>query len=606
MQDGAAASPLQSEQDIVSAEVFVNGAAVRDTNLYIYSIEIEHGINSISRAKFVLLDGDPSRQTYELSSSDEYSPGASVKINLGYQQQTTVAFEGFVIATGVRVREGQHSRLTVECVGTAYRLTIGRKTKYFYNMDDSDIMTDVISAYNSVSLGSVESSSVNHKCLVQYNSTDWDFIMTRAEANGMIVYTQENEVTVRKPQMNKSAELEVAFGRDVIKCDLQADARHQVKKVGSYAWDSSQQAVVNGQSVEAVLQLNSQGDNKVSGEVMADFVHPLEYKIHTSGSKTVGELNNWANAQLLKSRFSRIRGSVTFQGTVKITSDSILKLGGFGDYFNGDAYVSKVVHRVEEGNWLTEAFIGFSSSWFVESTPNVTMQPAAGLLPGIEGLYNGVVTKIDSDPDGEARIQVKIPVLSETDTIWARMTSIYASDQCGVFFLPEIEDEVIVGFIQNDPQHPVILGKVHSRQMKPPFNADPANSTKGIVTKNELKLVFEDQKKNILIETPGGHKVWLKDEDKTITIQDSNNNKILMDSSGITINSSKDIILKAANKISLEANNNIDLTAKAGDVSSSGLNVKAEAKMMASVKGNMAELKGNATTEVKGGIVRIN
>ncbi|MBK7337622.1 MAG: type VI secretion system tip protein VgrG [Saprospirales bacterium] len=599
-------SPQQDVQDIVSFAIFANGSRVQDTHMYVYSIEVEHCINSISKAKFVLLDGDPSTQTFEVKNSDDFSPGVSIKVNVGYQTQTTTIFEGFVIATGVKVKEGTHSQLTVECVGNAYRMTVSRKTRYFMDMDDSDIISDVISSYNSVSMGTVESSSVRHKSLVQYNSSDWDFILMRAEATGMIVNSHDNQVSVNKPRMNESPSLSLEYGRDIIKCDLQADGRYQVKSVEASAWDSSQQQVVTGQSTEATLQMNTQGDNKVSGETMADFVHPLKSIIHSSGPKTQQELNKWANARLLKSRFSRIRGSVTFQGNASVVTDSLVTLGGFGDYFNGDAYVSKVVHKVDLGNWLTEAHIGFTSVPFAEATPNVTVLPAAGLYPGIEGLYNGVVTKIDQDPDGHERIQIKIPVLLNSETLWARMATIYATDQGGVYFLPEIGDEVIVGFIQNDPLYPVILGKLHSQKIKPPFTADNQNSNKGIVTKSKLKLVFEDQKKNILIETPGGQKIWLKDEDKTITIQDSNNNKIVMDNSGIVINSAKDLTLKATGKISLEANQNIALESKGGDVSSAGLNVKIDAKITASVKGSMAELKGTASTEVKGAIVRIN
>ncbi|MBK6622475.1 MAG: hypothetical protein IPG32_16970 [Saprospirales bacterium] len=139
--------------------------------------------------------------------SDDFSPGVSIKVNVGYQTQTTTIFEGFVIATGVKVKEGTHSQLTVECVGNAYRMTVSRKTRYFMDMDDSDIISDVISSYNSVSMGTVESSSVRHKSLVQYNSSDWDFILMRAEATGMIVNSHDNQVSVNKPRMNESPSL---------------------------------------------------------------------------------------------------------------------------------------------------------------------------------------------------------------------------------------------------------------------------------------------------------------------------------------------------------------------------------------------------------------
>ena len=186
------------------------------------------------------------------------------------------------------------------------------------------------------------------------------------------------------------------------------------------------------------------------------------------------------------------------------------------------------------------------------------------------------------------------------------MVHLYATNKAGSFFIPEVGDEVLLGFLNNDPRFPVILGMMYSKKNAPPYTPDKKNPIKAFVTKNQLKMVFEDEKKNIIIETPSKNIITISDENKKITIEDQNKNKIEMSSSGIVMDSPKDINIKAKGKINIEAMQNITIKSSGGDVASQGLNVKAKANIQYSAQGTMAELKGSAQTTVKGGIVMIN
>jgi hypothetical protein len=117
---------------------------------------------------------------------------------------------------------------------------------------------------------------------------------------------------------------------------------------------------------------------------------------------------------------------------------------------------------------------------------------------------------------------------------------------------------------------------------------------------------MDDVKKIIQISTPCGHVVTLSDDQKSITIEDSNKNKMEMASSGITINSPGDITIKATGQIQMQAQTNISIKATA-DLSLQGLNVNAQAQMALSAKGQaQAELSASGQTTVRGAIVMIN
>lgn len=235
------------------------------------------------------------------------------------------------------------------------------------------------------------------------------------------------------------------------------------------------------------------------------------------------------------------------------------------------------------------------------------------MLPGIHGLQVGTVNKIHDDPDNGFRVCLTLPFFASNEKVWARLSTMYASNEFGSFFYPEIGDEVIVGFLQGDPSNPVIIGSVYSPKKKPPHTPDNGNTIKAIVTKNKLRLTFEDQKKNIVIETPGGNKFTLSDENKKITIEDSNQNKIEMSNSGILLDSPKTIELKAMQDVKITATK---------DVTIKGMNMTNEANIKMALKSTTFEVDAKATakisakaamnleaigvTTIKGAIVKIN
>ncbi len=214
------------------------------------------------------------------------------------------------------------------------------------------------------------------------------------------------------------------------------------------------------------------------------------------------------------------------------------------------------------------------------------------MLPAIEGLQTGVVTKLEGDPDGEDRIMVRIPVIHKDDEgAWCRISSLDAGKERGMFFRPEIDDEVIVGFINNDPRHAVVLGMLNSSAKPAPLTAADDNHEKGYQSRSKMKLMFNDDKKIISIETPGGHKVTIDEDQKKMELEDMNGNKITMNEDGIKIESIKDIELKASKDMKMEGGSNVNLKG--------GSQTKIEG-------GSGAEFSSGGTTNVKGSMVNLN
>jgi len=224
------------------------------------------------------------------------------------------------------------------------------------------------------------------------------------------------------------------------------------------------------------------------------------------------------------------------------------------------------------------------------------------------GLYMAVVKKLDNDPLNKNRIQVELPWIdNETEKLfWAHLSTFYATGGAGSFFLPEPGDKVLVGFINGDLLCPVILGGMYDESHNPPYKYEANNNKKAIVTRNNMRIELDEDKKTITISTPGENRVELSDNGKYLKLTDENKNEITMDNGGITFLSSKDVIMRAKGSIQMCADADINWNAQK-DACLEGLNVNVRGKVSAIVKGDAtAELSASGQTTVKGAMVMIN
>ena len=178
--------------DLVTNKILVEGEQLSST-YQVINIVVEKEINRIPTAKIVLLDGNPASQEFELSNQDLLIPGKEIEIKAGYHSDEETIFKGIVIKHNLKIRSNQ-SYLIIECKDKAVKLSVGRKSKYFYENKDSDILDEIIDTYGLEK--DIEATNVQHAELVQYNVSDWDFCITRAQANGKVCVVDDGKVTI--------------------------------------------------------------------------------------------------------------------------------------------------------------------------------------------------------------------------------------------------------------------------------------------------------------------------------------------------------------------------------------------------------------------------
>ena len=568
--------------DLTTFKILVEGEELSKA-YEVKSITVSKETNRIPTAEFVLIDGDPSGRDFKLSNEELLIPGKKIEITAGYHSDEETIFKGIVIKHNLRIRANT-SQLIVQCKDEAVKMTVGRKSTYFYESTDSDIFEELIGKYSLSK--EVESTNHSHAELVQYNASDWDFMVSRAQANGKLCFVDDGTITIAKPNVSQSEIETVTFGGSLLDFDAEIDARHQVQKVAAYGWNHADQELLEIEGKDPKISLNG----NLSVNDLQEVIGLENLELRHGGAVTDTELQDWADAKWLFQQLAKVRGRMKFQGIPSVKPNTIIKLEGVGDRFNGNVYITGVQHVISEGNWVTNAQFGLSTEWFSE-TFEISAPPASGLLPAIQGLQVGIVSQLEEDPDGEDRILVQIPIINNTEEgIWCRVASPDAGENRGIFFRPEIGDEVIVGFINQDPNDAIVLGMLHSSAKPAPITAADDNHEKGIITRSEMKVLFDDDKKIITIETPAGKIISLDEDAGAITIEDDNSNVITINSDGISMESAGDISIKASGDVTIEGTN-------------VGITANAEFKAEGSAG---AEVSTSAIAVLKGSLVQIN
>jgi uncharacterized protein involved in type VI secretion and phage assembly len=169
------------------------------------------------------------------------------------------------------------------------------------------------------------------------------------------------------------------------------------------------------------------------------------------------------------------------------------------------------------------------------------------------GCYPALVADI-KDPDGQGRIKVTLPWAADTGggryEAWARLATMMGGNNRGTWFVPDVNDEVLLAFEGGDTRRPYVLGGLWNGTDAPPETMDGSgtNDKKVLRSRNGVKITLDDQsgQEKLICETPGGQKITLKDGPGMLEVVDSNGNSVKLESAGITVTASAKVTVNAS------------------------------------------------------------
>jgi Rhs element Vgr protein len=578
-------------------------STVVDTD-QIASVEIWWEANRIPRARIVIYDGQPDTESFPFSDAATFVPGAKITLSAGYGTDSAVIHKGVVVRHGLKIAPGASAQLVVETSDPLLKMTLARHSAVTEQATDAALISALVSA-NGGSMGTNAAATTQVEAMVQAHASDWDLMLLRAEASGCVVVVDDAKVDVIAPGDAAAAALEIEYGDSILSFDAQIDAVAQLgdSTVNSRAWSYADQAVAEA-APSGSTDVTVPGN--LDAATLADVMGVAAYVQQTAAARSADELGKWSAAALMRAKLSQFVGTVRFQGSALAKPGTLLSLAGLGERFNGDAFVSGVRHVIRSGDWHTVADLGMTAERFASRGARIADPPAAGLAPPLKGLHIGQVVAVAEDPSGDFRVQVTLPLTDAANSIWARLAQPYASSGFGWSFFPEVGDEVLLGFVNEDPANAVILGSAYSNGRAPTHAPEKPNDVKALVTRSKMEVNFNDKDVVLKISTPGGRYVELDDKTGTLTVADPNGNKLVMKSDTVDLISAANMTIKSAANMTIDCGANLEMKAAVKcDVSAVQINATGSAQLALASNG-VGSLKAAAVLEVNGALVKIN
>jgi phage protein D/phage baseplate assembly protein gpV len=435
--------------------------------------------------------------------------------------------------------------LLVRGYDKSHRLHRGKKTRTFLRQKDSDIVHKI--AQEADLRVSADNTTVTYDYVLQNNQTNMEFLLGRAERIGYQVYVSDGKLCFKKGEASRGAGPQLVFGENLRQFRPCWTATHQADRMTVKGWDPKGKKAITSQAAPS-SRLNQGGMKKTGGATARAAFGGAEAVVVDQPIFTVDEAK--ALVAGLSNDMSRefVEAEGLCEGDPRVKAGWTIAIKGVGTRFSGKYFVTSATHVYNQSGYETTFNIaGRHPNTISHLLASGNGREGDGSL--VRGVATGLVTNLN-DPDNLGRVKVKYAWLGEIESDWVRVAAPMAGAGRGFYYLPEINDEVLIAFEHGDVHHPYIVGALWNSQDKPPLPNNQAT---------------KDGKVNQrMIKSRSGHTILLDDTEgqEQIVIRDkTTKNEIVINSKDNTlvVRVDKDITVEAKGKINVKSSSD-DLT----------------------------------------------
>jgi uncharacterized protein involved in type VI secretion and phage assembly len=451
-------------------------------------------------------------------------------------------FTGIVTHISLNQNNGNHGQIIVAGFSSTIVLEDSPFMQSWLEKSLSDIIKDVTN-HSKITAKITPENTAIIEYESQYLETNFKFMQRIAQQHNEWLYYDGDTLFFGKPAL--SAPLTIEYGKDLTEMNI--GIHTQARKLQSFSFKSLDAQQLNGQSPDSFTGLNELGQHAFNASLETFSSGGNAYT--TARVQNKSDIDNYLKKKQQSGFASSnyISGKSTKKG---LTVGSVIDLetailDGKASYAvekHGKYIITEITHYAKEANYYTNSFVALPADLSTLPEPEVALPIAQTQMATV--LSN-------EDPKKKGRVQVQMNWQSgEMKTAWIRVMTPDAgsSDKVGTnrgfVFIPEKDDQVLLGFRYNDPNRPFVLGALYNGTTG--AGGDTDNKTKSITTRSGNKIVFDDEK-------------------GSIHIADAKQNSISLDGEGnISINSSASIALTTGeSSITLMSDGTIDISGKA-------------------------------------------
>ncbi len=520
----------------------------------------------------------------------------SVKANTrgGLEQQAEVPiFKGLITAIEPDFNEEMYATVRVRAYDRSYLLHRGTESATYLQSTDSDIASKIIGGAGL--RAAVESTTVTHQHVFREDLSDYEFLTRLARRNGFVVWCDDRTINFKPPESIAPSEVALEFGVSLMEFHPALTITGQVNGVTVQGWDRQAKQAVTGQS--KALSSAEIGVAK-RGPAIAQSAVSASKKLHLAYiPEAVADAEKLASSLMNRIGAGDVTGEGRALGDPDIKPGCKVRLTGLGTRFSGKYFVTRVRHVYDpEDAYYTEFSVGGSTAGTVSSLlHDDPVRPLSSPAP-MNGFIPAIVTN-NNDPDKMGRVKIKYPTIADDkESGWAPVISAGAGANRGFMVLPEVNDEVVVGFAHGDLNRPYVVGGVWNGQ-----DAMPTAQNKAVVNGKVEVRELKTRAGHVLrfTDTSGSEMIELNDKSSKNYIKiESSSNTITIEAGGnINVTAKGNVKVKATGSASVEATQ---------DASLKGVNVNVEASAKLALKGAMVDVTSSGPVKISGATVMIN
>jgi phage protein D len=525
---------------------------------------------------------------------------------------------GEVVAVEIDI-DAAGTFMEVRGLDPAHRLFRGRRVAAYPKMSLADVVRKVASRAG-LQIGVIDNvrgyGDAPEAQLSQDNVSDWEFLSRLADRVGAQVTASDGKLNFRLPDPPSGAPPENATaasnplvlepGVNLIALRAAVSAAEQVPEVSVRGWSVEQKQELS--ATEKPTTAGSQVDGVDPVGMAGRFGAPPYLEAGTSLS-TQGQVAAYAKALAAELGATAVELDGVAKGNPKLLPGSGVTLANVSDPFGGKYTLTSARHVFNEHDGYTTAF---TVSGRAERTLYGLTSGSPGPAPN--GLVSAVVSDA-RDPRKLGRVKVTFPWLSKDFTsAWARTASPGGGPRRGLWAIPEVGDEVLVGFADGDLDHPYVLGGLHNGKDDPPKLEVPtvddsagAIGVRALVSRegHRLELIDEPSKKGILLSTGDG-KLLLKMDATGQVLELKCSGQVKVSGVGVKIDAGTGNLELSGAQVKVNAQQQVEVTAGSSVKVAGQAEVKVEGATVKVAGTGSAELSASGAVTVRGGVVRIN
>ncbi len=596
-----------------SAIIKVNGSQIQETvALKLVEVRVEQSVTVASRALLRFTDAD-----FEIIDGSTFAIGKAVVVQFNDPTGSPEAvFDGEVTAIGLEQTAAMRHELVIEAYDKTHRMSHNTNPKTYRKMSYGDIVSQLCGEHG-LSAGTIASSlkSPKHEYIMQTTSdrSMFDRIAFQTGTEWLI----DDGQLVFRDRSATSPTVQLEYGDDLRKFKVRFAGSGHIKGVTVTTWDpATKKAVVGQDAAEVKAPTGSSNPAGLSAMRSSAASSSFGNKLLTGtmGSLSQNEAGAVAAALGRRQAANELIARGEAMGNTKVKAGIHVTIKNMGVKMSGDYYLTEVEHIFGRQGDLVTRFVAGG----IEAGGIVDLVGAhGGKLDawGQNGLVVGIVTNNKND-ENPGTVKVKFPTFTDTDeSAWARLVMPGAGNNKGMVMMPEINDEVVVGFEHGDLRRPYIIGAVWNGKDKFPAPVNGQLIDAGAVqewsiqTRSGHKLAFHDgtkpEESNFGVALSDTTTKLYLGKDKVQLHAASKSLELKSGSASITIDDQGNITIKGA-KITIDAEQ--DLAASGANVTlKSKASTKIEASADVSVKGNAGvKVETSAILQLKGSLAQIN